>query len=266
MGEANSDLGSALDSGKSALGVELRARVAELTATITELTAKVAKLTATNAELRAQVAELEARLGAPPKTPANSSLPPSRGAKANKPVRGGKRKRKGRAGTGRKLHPHPNSVVEARAESCPHCGTEQETAGLKQRNQDLLRSPFGKRSEKRQSGSEAGAAAAETVRPGADSEPQRPRGGQRGAVPHARVERSGLAVQQEWLEPEAERRYCADCGAPYARNGEESSASIEVEVRGYVRRIRRPRFRAGCGCAQRQGQPVPAVVWRRRAR
>ena len=83
---------------------------------------------------------------------------------------------------------------------------EQETAGLKQRNQDLLRSPFGKRSEKRQSGSEAGAAAAETARPGADSEPQRPRGGQRGAVPHARVERSGLAVQEEWLEPEAERR------------------------------------------------------------
>ena len=122
MGEANSDFGSALDSGKSALVVELRARVAELTATSTELAAKVAKLTATNAELRAQVAELEARLGAPPKTPANSSLPPSRGEKANKPVRGGRRKRKGRAGTGRKLHPHPNSVVEARAESCPHCG------------------------------------------------------------------------------------------------------------------------------------------------
>ena len=124
MGEANSDLGSALDSGKSALVVELRARVAELTATSTELAAKVAKLTATNAELRAQVAELEARLGAPPKTPANSSLPPSRGEKANKPVRGGKRKRKGRPGTGRKLHPHPDSVVEARAESCPHCGTD----------------------------------------------------------------------------------------------------------------------------------------------
>ncbi len=83
---------------------------------------------------------------------------------------------------------------------------EQENAGLQQRNRDLLQSAFGKRSEKRQSGSEAGAAAAETVRPGADSEPQRPRGGPRGAVPHARVERSGLAVQEEWLEPEAERR------------------------------------------------------------
>ena len=124
MGEANSDLGSAPDSGKSALVVALRARVAELSATSTELTAKVAKRTASNAERTAKVAEWEARLGAPPKTPANSSLPPARGEQANKPVRGSKRKRQGRPGTGRKLHPHPDSVVAARAESCPHCGTE----------------------------------------------------------------------------------------------------------------------------------------------
>ncbi len=34
--------------------------------------------------LTARVAELEARLGAPPKTPDNSSLPPSRGQKPNR--------------------------------------------------------------------------------------------------------------------------------------------------------------------------------------
>ena len=33
---------------------------------------------------------------------------------------------------------------------------EQENAGLKQRNQDLLKSPFGKRSEKRQGGRDGG--------------------------------------------------------------------------------------------------------------
>lgn len=136
---------------------------------------------------------------------------------------------------------------------------EQENAGLKQRNQDLLRSPFGQRSEKRQSGSEAGTAAA-PARPRAAAEPRRPRGGQRGAVPHARAKRSGLPVRQEWLEPQAECRYCVDCGAPYWRNGEELSTLIEVEVQGYVRRIRRPRFRAGCGCAQRQGQPPQTVI------
>jgi len=34
------------------------------------------------------VADLEARLGQPPKTPDNSSLPPSRGAKPNLPAPG----------------------------------------------------------------------------------------------------------------------------------------------------------------------------------
>ena len=145
-----------------------------------------------------------------------------------------------------------NAQLQARVQEL-----EQENAGLQQRNQDLLRSPFGQRSEKRHSGGEGGAPAPKTV-PGAG--PERPRGGQRGAVPHPRADRSGLAVQQEWLEPEAERRHCADCGQPYARNGEEISVSIEVAVRGYVRRIRRPRFRAGCRCAQRQGHPVPTVI------
>jgi transposase len=37
--------------------------------------------------LWARVAELEARLDAPPKTPGNSSLPPSKGHKASRPER-----------------------------------------------------------------------------------------------------------------------------------------------------------------------------------
>ncbi len=41
---------------------------------------------------------------------------------------------------------------------------ERETAGLKQRNRDLLRSAFGMRSEKRQSANEGGAAAAQAAR------------------------------------------------------------------------------------------------------
>ena len=50
--------------------------------------------------LTARVAELEARLGAPPKTPDNSSLPPSQGKKPNraeKAARGGPRPGRGRA-------------------------------------------------------------------------------------------------------------------------------------------------------------------------
>ena len=71
------------------------------------------------AALTARVAELEAKLGEPPKTPDNSSLPPSRGHKAN---RAGRRKgRAPRGGVARLLHPDPDRIVEAKAAACPHC-------------------------------------------------------------------------------------------------------------------------------------------------
>src|SRR3990172_684305 len=73
--------------------------------------------------LAARVAELEARLGQPPKTPDNSSLPPSRGAKANTPPRPQGLRREasvGRAGGGRRLHADPDAGVTAGARGCPH--------------------------------------------------------------------------------------------------------------------------------------------------
>ena len=71
-----------------------------------------------------RVAELEARLGAPPKTPGNSSVPPSAGRKRNKDRRRGGVRREasvGRAGGGRRLHPNPDRIVCAKATNCPHC-------------------------------------------------------------------------------------------------------------------------------------------------
>ena len=141
---------------------------------------------------------------------------------------------------------------------------ERQNAGLKQRNNDLLQTPFGKRSEKRKGRSEgeagsSGKACRESEEE-SEAEQQRQRGGQRGSVSHPRVERSALAVQEECHEPEAGSLQCADCGCRYRRNGEEVSERIEIHVRGHVRRIRRPRYRAACGCAQRQGQAVPEVI------
>src|SRR3954453_2063526 len=73
----------------------------------------------------ARVTELEAKLGEPPKTPDNSSLPPSHGKKAN---REDKLKRKGprqaslgRAGGGRALVANPDATVSARPVCCAHC-------------------------------------------------------------------------------------------------------------------------------------------------
>ncbi len=45
--------------------------------------------------LTARVAELEARLGGPPKTPANSSVPPSAGFKASRAERRARKRRGG---------------------------------------------------------------------------------------------------------------------------------------------------------------------------
>jgi transposase len=48
-----------------------------------------------NEALKKQVAELESRLNEPPKTPDNSSVPPSKGFKANNDKEDGKGERAG---------------------------------------------------------------------------------------------------------------------------------------------------------------------------
>lgn len=75
--------------------------------------------------LMARVAELEAKLGDPPKTPDNSSLPPSKGQKANQPEKakriGPRQGSLGRKGGGRPLVCEPDETVTAKALACAHC-------------------------------------------------------------------------------------------------------------------------------------------------
>lgn len=80
------------------------------------------------ASLTARVAELEAKLNEPPKTPDNSSLPPSKGEKAKRAQRRPKTRRKGRPGVSRALAESPQRTIEAYAESCPHCRHELSAA------------------------------------------------------------------------------------------------------------------------------------------
>ena len=70
--------------------------------------------------LTARIAALEARLNAPPKTPDNSSTPPSKGQKPNRPDRP-KKPRIGRPGVARALAEHPDRIIEATLAACPHC-------------------------------------------------------------------------------------------------------------------------------------------------
>ena len=72
--------------------------------------------------LLARIAELEAKLGAPPKTPDNSSLPPSRGQKSNAPTPPREKKgRKGRPGVARALSANPDATRDIYAKRCA-CG------------------------------------------------------------------------------------------------------------------------------------------------
>ena len=71
--------------------------------------------------LTARIAELEAKLAAPPKTPDNSSLPPSKGQKATLPDPTKKPPRPSRPGVARALAEHPDKTIEATLAACPHC-------------------------------------------------------------------------------------------------------------------------------------------------
>ena len=91
---------------------------AEKDALIRALWAQVQSLTA-------RVAALEARLGEPGKTPDNSSLPPSKGQKPNKPEKakrvGPRQGSLGRKGGGRPLACDPDETVTAKPVACAHC-------------------------------------------------------------------------------------------------------------------------------------------------
>ncbi|MGH7080607.1 MAG: hypothetical protein ACREFU_21215, partial [Acetobacteraceae bacterium] len=103
------------------------ALIIALLARIEELAAQVAALQAENAVLSARVAELETRLKQPPKTPDNSSTPPSRGQKGNRPSKAEREGPRvgslGRPGGGRKLAVEPDQFVTAKPTHCRQCGT-----------------------------------------------------------------------------------------------------------------------------------------------
>src|SRR5215213_1993960 len=78
--------------------------------------------------LAARVAELEARLGEPPKTPGNSSVPPSAGVKANRAERRARRRRGGHDGISRRRQA-PDVIVRCRPARCAGCGAGLPVAG-----------------------------------------------------------------------------------------------------------------------------------------
>src|SRR6201986_4142348 len=78
------------------LVASLLARIDGLMAQVAGRDERIDQLLAQVKALNARIAELEAKRDRPPKTPDNSSLPPSRGQKANAEPPANKRRRKAR--------------------------------------------------------------------------------------------------------------------------------------------------------------------------
>ena len=85
-----------------------------------ELIAQIEALTEQIDVLTKRVEALEAELGKPPKTPDNSSVPPSQGHKASGESEP-KPKAKPHAGSHRPLHPNPTRRRNVLADRCEHC-------------------------------------------------------------------------------------------------------------------------------------------------
>src|SRR5258708_22142449 len=90
--------------------------IATLLARIDELGKRLAVLEVENAALRA-------KLDLPPKTPDNSSTPPSQGRKASSAPTT-KPKGKPHGGAHRPLHPNPTRHRNVPAMQCQHCGRD----------------------------------------------------------------------------------------------------------------------------------------------
>jgi hypothetical protein len=92
--------------------------------------ALIGALMAQVAALTARIAELEAKLGLPPKTPDNSSVPPSKGQKPSESSTP-KDKAKPHAGAHRPLHPNPTAKRDVFACRCqgwaPTCPASRKT-------------------------------------------------------------------------------------------------------------------------------------------
>ncbi len=117
---------------------------------------------------------------------------------------------------------------------------------------DLQSRLFGKKSEKN--------SRRKSEQDGTDDTPsRRKRGQQPGSRGHGRTQRPDLPIVDDEIDPADEEKRCPTCGLPHLPTPalDEHSKVIEVEVKAYVRRIRRPAYtrNPGCTCAD-----TPVIV------
>ena len=104
---------------------------------------------------------------------------------------------------------------------------------------DLNQRVFGRHSERSKGRNEAQKSCAV----------KRPRGHQKGARNHGRSMLKGLPVVHESID--LVEPTCPKCGLPlHSMPGSEDSEVVEIEVKAFVRKIHRKRYKPQCDCAQ----------------
>ena len=107
---------------KDVLIGQLLARIDVMTRAAEVMSARMLLMETSYAALQAENTQLRAKLDLPPKTPDNSSIPPSRGQKEQGgDKKDGSSKRKSHPGAHRPLHPDPTSQRDVKADICQHC-------------------------------------------------------------------------------------------------------------------------------------------------
>jgi transposase len=120
---------------------------------------------------------------------------------------------------------------------------EQAEATIRELTQRL----YGKQSEKNSLPSEVQAV---------DPLPPRPRGQARGSKGHGRTPRPHLPVLEEWHVLPLDEQVCPHCDAAFDLfPGTEDCDIIEINVKAYVRKIKRQRYKKTCQCPN-----VPGLI------
>ena len=135
---------------------------------------------------------------------------------------------------------------------------QQELESAQARIRDLKQRLYGKKSEKRVS---------KRDNPGTSSPlgTPRPRGQQQGSKGHGRTSRPDLSIIEEAHDIAPKNSACPLCTEPYQPLSQtENSDIVEIEVKGYIRRIKRKMYTQVCHCEGVSGlitaPPAPRLI------
>ena len=135
---------------------------------------------------------------------------------------------------------------------------QQELESAQARIRDLKQRLYGKKSEKGASKRDKSGMPAHAGTP-------RSRGQQKDSKGHGRTSRPDLPVIEEEHDIAHEDRLCPVCTEPYQLLSQtEDSDIVEIEVKGYTRRIKRKMYTQGCHCVGVTGlitaPPAPRLI------